>query len=83
MVRSTVAFAKDMGLVGGNKNGYYFLDHKDDKFTLANMVEDFRNNPKLFKIMKDTVMPLLEKNLSGLSPEELNVPDEELNFYDL
>ena len=47
------------------------------------MISDFRNNPKLYKIMKDNVIPLLETNLSGISPEELIVPDEETNFYDL
>jgi len=83
MVRSTVAYAKDMGLIGGNKNGYYFLSDKDDKFSLTNMPEDFKNNPKLFKIMKDNVIPLLEKNLSGITPEEMEIADEELNFYNL
>lgn len=83
MVRSTVAYAKDMGLIGGNKNGYYFLSDKDEKFTLANMPEDFKANPKLFKIMKDNVLPLLEKNLSGIRPEEMDIAEEELNFYDL
>lgn len=83
MVRSTVDYAKDMGLVSGNKNGYYFITDKDEKFTLKNMVSDFRNNPKLFKIMKDNVIPLLETNLSGITPEELIVPEEEENFYNL
>lgn len=83
MVRSTVDFAKDMGLVGGNRNGYYFTTNKEEKFTLRNMPEDFRNNPKLYKIMKDNIIPILEKNLSGLKPEEMVVPDEEQDFYDL
>lgn len=83
MVRSTVSYAKDMGLLGGNKNGYYFVSDKDEKFTLKNMPNDFRENPKLFKIMKDNVIPLLEENLSGIRPEEMYVPDEEMNFYDL
>ena len=83
MVRSTVSYAKDMGLIGGNRNGYYFISDKDQKFTLANMVDDFRNNPKLYKIMKDNVLPLLEKNLSGIRPEEMTVPDEEQDFYNL
>ena len=47
------------------------------------MPEDFKNNPKLFKIMKDNVIPLLEKNLSGIKPEEMEIAEEELNFYDL
>ena len=83
MVRSTVDYAKDMGLVSGNRNGYYFLDNKEHKFTLMNMDMDFRNDPVLYKIMKDNITPLLEENLSGIKPEELVVPDEEVNFYDL
>lgn len=83
MVRSTVDYLKELGLVGGNKNGYYFLDDKENKFTLKNMPEDFRNNPILYKNMKDLVVPILEKNLSGITPDELIVPDEEMNFYSL
>ena len=83
MIRSTVMFAKDMGLISGNKNGYYFNSDKDDKFTLANMPADFRNNPKLYKIMHDNVIPILESKLSGIRPEEMDVPDEEANFYNL
>lgn len=83
MVRSTVDFAKDMGLVSGNRNGYYFITDKDEKFTLKNMPADFRNNPKLYKIMKDNVIPVLETNLSGLRPEEMIIPEEEENFYNL
>ena len=83
MVRSTVDYAKDMGLIGGNKNGYYFNSDKDEKFTLVNMPADFRANPKLYKIMKDNIIPLLEENLSGINPEEMEIVAEEENFYDL
>ena len=83
MVRSTVDFCKDLGLVGGNRNGYYFINNKDEKFTLRNMPNDFRENPNLFKFMKETVIPVLDQSLSGLTPEEMVVPDEEMNFYDL
>ena len=83
MVRSTVDYAKELGFVNGNRNGYYFLDNKEDKFTLLNMPEDFKANPKLYKIMKDCVVPSLETNLSGVKPEELEVPEAEQNFYNL
>lgn len=83
MVRSTVDYCKELGLIGGNRNGYYFITDKDQKFTLQNMPRDFRENPKLYKIMKDTIIPILEENLSGITPEELVVPEEEMNFYDL
>lgn len=83
MVRSTVDFAKDMGLVSGNKNGYYFITNKDEKFTLKNMPGDFRDNPNLYKIMKENVIPILENNLSGILPEEMCVPEAEEDFYNL
>ena len=83
MVRSTVDYAKEMGLVSGNRNGYYFITDKDQKFTLRNMPGDFRENPNLYKIMKENVIPLLETNLSGITPEELVVPEEEEDFYNL
>ncbi len=67
----------------GNKNGYYFTSNKDDKFTLKDMPNDFKENPNLYKIMHDNIMPILEQNLSGITPEEIEVPQEELNFYDL
>ena len=62
---------------------YYFITDKDEKFTLKDMPNDFRHNPKLYKIMKENIMPILETNLSGITPEEMEVPDEEENFYDL
>lgn len=83
MVRSTVEYLKGFGLVGGNRAGYYFADIKDHKFTLANMERDFANDPELFHIMKKYSIPLLEKNLSGIVPEELIIPDGEMNFYNL
>lgn len=84
MVRSTVEYAKDIGLVTGNRNGYYFTTDADKhKFTLANMPRDFRETPILFKIMKDTVIPPLSANLSSVAPEEMYIPEEEMNFYDL
>lgn len=85
MIRSTVEFLKENGRVGGNKNGYYFLsdEKKEHKFTLVDMISDFRNDRELYMIMKHEAIPLLEPNLSGIKPEEIGVPDEEANFYDL
>lgn len=85
MVRSTVDYAKSLGLVTGNKNGYYFVTDKEKKhkFTLKNMPQDFRNDPDLYKELHDLVIPVLENNLSGLRPEEATSDVNELNFYDL
>jgi uncharacterized protein YqfB (UPF0267 family) len=84
VVRSTVNYLNDKGLVSGNKNGYYFINDADkNKFTLANMDKDFKNNPILYKIMMDNATPLLECELGGLSDDDLAIPDEELNIYNL
>lgn len=69
-VRSTVNDLKELGLVTGNKNGYYFTTDPDkNKFTLASMEEDFNANPVLYKIMTDTARPIYEEDL-GTPPEE-------------
>lgn len=85
MVRSTVDYAKSLGYVSGNKNAYYFTTDKDKehKFTLKNMPTDFKNDPALYKLLHDIVIPHLEENLSGIRPDELVADDNEINFYDL
>jgi hypothetical protein len=83
MVRSCVRYLKDLGFVTGNKNAYSFTTDPDkNKFTLKNMEKDFKENPKLYTIMKETLIPILEDNLSGISPDEVEIPDAELSFYD-
>jgi RecA/RadA recombinase len=79
-VRSSVEYAKDNGLLGGNKNGYYFLDHKDQKFTRENMLKDFRENRELYKIMYSTITPLLEEVLSKVEEEDKVVCPEEMDY---
>lgn len=69
-IRSTVHMASELGLVSGNKNGYYFTSDPDkNKFSLANMEEDFNTNPILYKIMTDVTKPILEDEL-GTPPGE-------------
>lgn len=79
-LRSCVEYARDLGLVGGNKNGYYFTDHKDMKFTKKNMHEDFRNNKELYRIMYDEIIPILKSRLSSITPEEMDVDEEEFDY---
>ena len=72
--------AKSYDKLGGNKNGYYFIDNKENKFRFDNIKEEFRNNKELYKIMFDTIIPELEKNLSSIKPEEIYVDEEEMNY---
>lgn len=79
-LRSSVNYAKEIGILGGNRNGYYLGDDKDNKFTLKNMHEDFKANTGLYKTLYDNIIPVLESRLSALRPEEMEIPKEELDY---
>ena len=79
-LRSSVNYAKEIGILGGNRNGYYLGDDKDNKFTLKNMHEDFKANTGLYKTLYDNIIPILESRLSALRPEEMEIPKEELDY---
>ena len=79
-VRSTVKYAKDAGLLGGNRNGYYLNGDKTHKFTLMDMNKEFRENKELFPALHSAVVPLLESHLSAVTPEEMEVSEEEFNY---
>ena len=79
-LRSSVEFAKSLGYLNGNKNAYYLGDNKDIKFTKKNMHEDFKENTDLYKTLYGYIVPELESRLSTITPEEMEVVDEELNY---
>ena len=79
-LRSSVNYAKELGMLGGNRNGYYFGDNKENKFTLKNMHQDFKDNRDLYKILYGNIIPVLESRLSAVTPDEMEVPEEEFNY---
>lgn len=79
-VISSVMFAKSVDLLGGNRNGYYFIENKDSKFRLDHVREEFAANRELYKIMYAHIIPVLEHSLSSYKPEELIVCEEEMNY---
>ena len=79
-LRSSVNYAKELGFIGGNRNGYYINGDKENKFTLRNMHEDFRNNKALYKALYGAIIPVLESRLSAISPEEMEIPDDEMDY---
>lgn len=79
-LRTSLQFAKDNGIITGNKNGMYFVGDKDNKWIPATVHEDYRANTSLYKTLYDSILPILETKLSAVSPEELNVPDEEFDY---
>lgn len=79
-LRSSVRYSKDIGLLNGNKNGYYFEDDKEHKFTLKNMHQDYKENRELYTCLYSRIIPRLEGHLSVVSPEELEIVEEEFDY---
>ena len=79
-LRSSFYYAKSIGLIGGNKNGFYFTDNKDEKFRFDTIHEEFAERRDLYKIMYDNIIPILKESLSSISPEELQVIEEEMDY---
>lgn len=79
-LRSSFKYAKYMGLIGGNRNGYYFIENKDKKFRLSTIHEDFDMDRDLYKIMYSHITPSLSQMLSSVKPEEMAIPEEEFNY---
>ena len=69
-VRSSLIYAKECGLITGNKNSSYFNSNKDVKFSVKNAPTEFRNRPELYKIMYDNLIPALNEVLSDVTDEE-------------
>ena len=75
-----IAYAKDQGLIGGNKNAMYFINNKDKKFPLRTVNEFFRENREMYKIMYDHILPSLQEKLSSVSEDDLDVVDEIMDY---
>lgn len=79
-VRTCIAYAKDNGLIGGNKNSMYFVNHKENKFPLKTVNEFFMEHRELYKIMYEEILPSLKSKLSSVSEEQLQVVDELMDY---
>ena len=79
-LRTSVEYAREKGYISGNKNGYYFNNYKDVKFTKKNMHQDFAEHRELYKVMYDNIIPELKERLSALTPEEMLIVDEEMDY---
>ena len=77
---SSLSFAKENELLGGNKNGRYFISNKELKFTNLTAHQDFANNRELYKIMYDNIKPILSKSLKSVSSEEMQIIEEEMDY---
>lgn len=79
-LRTCLLYAKEEGLLGGNKNATYFVDDKEHKFPMKTVNQYFREHKEMYKIMYDHIIPLLDKKLSSVDEEELEVVDELMEY---
>lgn len=79
-IRSCIRFAKENGLIGGNKNAMYFINNKDDKFPLRTVEEYFGEHKEMYRIMYDHIIPILETKLSHVKEEEMVLDDELIEY---
>lgn len=77
-LRSTLEFASSLGLVGGDRRGKYFLDHKEVKWKPATVYEDFKEHPELSNILFEIIQPSLNNYLQEQAPVNTEETDEEL-----
>lgn len=79
-IRTCIRFAKDNGLIGGNKNATYFINDKDKKFPMRNVEQFFSENKEMYRIMYDHIIPILETKLSSVKEAEIAFDDDVLDY---
>lgn len=79
-LRSTIGWAKDQGLTGGNRNKFYFISDKEKSFNLPGIHDCFRDDRRLYKVMYKNVIPVLDSKLSQVDDTELDVVEEEYDY---
>lgn len=79
-VRTCINYAKEIGMIGGNRNATYFINEKDKKFPMRTVNEYFREHKEMYKIMYDHILPSLKERLSSVDEEDLEVVEESMDY---
>ena len=79
-LRTSLAYAKDVGLLAGNKNKTYFIDDKDMSFSMVHCHDDFKARPELYKKLYSSIIPILETRLSAIDDGELDFDENEYDY---
>lgn len=80
-IRSCIRYAKEEGLIGGNKNAMYFINAKEKKFPLRTVEKFFMENKEMYKIMYDHIIPSLDTRLSSVSEAEMQFDDALMSYW--
>lgn len=78
-LRSLILYAKDRGLIEGNKNRMKFKDDPDCVFSLKNIMKEKDEKP-IWENLKKYVIPKLNDHLSYIEPSETKFDDRTLDY---
>lgn len=79
-LRTSLAFAKEYGLITGDKNHTRFLTHPDMKFSMLTVHEYFDEHREMYKVLYDNIIPVLETKLSTVTSDEMKFIDDEMSY---
>jgi hypothetical protein len=79
-VRTNLSFAKELGVLTGNKNKAYSLENPDVKFSLKNAPDEFKEDKSLYKVMYDAMKPAMNNILSQASESMLTYVEDEYDY---
>ena len=79
-IRTNLSFAKELGILTGNKNKAYFLENPDVKFSLKNAPDEFKEDKSLYKVMYDAMKPAMNNILSQASESMLTYVEDEYDY---
>lgn len=78
-LRSLIMYAKDRGLIEGNKTRYKFKDDPDCTFSFKNIMKEKEEKP-IWENLKKYVIPKLNDHLSYTEPNETKFDDRALDY---
>lgn len=79
-LRTSLAFAKEYGLITGDKNHTRFLTDPDMKFSMLTVHEYFDEHRDMYKVLYDNIIPVLETKLSTVTSDEMKFIDDEMSY---
>lgn len=78
-LRSLVLYAKDRGIIEGNKSGYKFKEDPSFKFAMKTIHSEKEEKP-IWDCVRKYILPELEKQLSHIDPTCVKYDSETLNY---
>ena len=78
-LRTLILYAKDRGIIEGNRNRMKFKDDPDCVFSLKNIMKEKSEKP-IWENLKKYVIPKLNDHLSYIEPSETKFDDRSMDY---